>query len=343
MSAPVDPQDPSRDAAPPPDEPAGAPWPRYAPPPEPGAPAAPPPEPAAAPAPPPLARPRAATLLLTLLALFPLGLAAQALWPAAGLVWTQLFVFGLPAAALAARAGLDPKAFLRLGPPPPLALALAVPVGAAALLLGGALQALWMTLLPPALLEAFDVARVFDQPPASLVVIVLAATVLAPLCEEVTFRGFLLSALRLRLGPRGALVLSALAFAAMHLDPVRLPGLLFLGLLYGWLSWRAGSVWPAVVAHAVNNAAATALALQSGTSADPATPEPAAAGLALALGAALLWPLARAYHRSTGSPPAPEQALAPGGSRTGRWPGWVKAGVLLAAVSLGFIGWLPRR
>ena len=291
----------------------------------------------------PLARPRAASYLLALAALFPVGLAAQALSPAAGLTWTQLFVFALPAAALVARRGLAPAPFLRLGAPPGRALALAVPVGFAALLAGGALQALWSTALPAALRRAFDVGRLFDQPPLEQVVVVLAATALAPVCEELAFRGHLLSALRLRFGPAAAVSLSALAFAGWHLDPVRLPGLLFLGLLYGWLSWRAGSVWPSVVAHAVNNAAATALALKSGSGPGSEEVDPAAAALALALGGALLAPLVQAYHRATSSPLAPEQVLEAGRSPAGRWPGWALASASVAVVSLASIALLLRR
>lgn len=292
---------------------------------------------------PPLPRPRAASFLLALAALFPVGLAAQALSPAAGLTWTQLFVFALPAAALVARRGLSPAHFLRLQAAPGRALALAVPVGAAALLVGGALQALWSTLLPGALLQAFDVGRLFRQPPLAQVVVVLAATALAPVCEELAFRGHLLSALRLRFGPAAAVALSAVAFAGWHLDPVRLPGLLFLGLLYGWLSWRSGSVWPSVVAHAVNNAAATALAMQQGSGPALEEVERGPAALALAFGAALLALLVQAFHRATPAPPPPEQVLSPGRWSAGRWPRWALLAALLAAGSLALLALAARR
>ena len=81
----------------------------------------------------------------------------------------------------------------------------------------------------------------------------LIAAVLAPLAEEVAFRGYLLSALRTHLRPGVAIAASSVLFAAMHLDPVRFPAVLFLGVFLGWLAWRSGSLWPAVAAHAVNN------------------------------------------------------------------------------------------
>jgi hypothetical protein len=306
---------------------------------------APPPPPTEAPS---LPRPRAATFLLALVGLFPVGLAAQALTPAAGLVWTELFGFALPAAALVAILGLDPRPFLGLTRPPPGALRLALAVGLLAILAGGALQALWASVLPDEVLETFDVTRLFHRPPWEQRLLVFGATVLAPCCEELAFRGHLLSALRLRWSPGAAVGLSALAFALLHLDPVRLPGLLFLGTLYGWMAWRAGSVWPGVLAHAVNNGTATALALawpDSSLASGPA-PEPAAAAAVLLFSLALLAPLLLAYQRTTPTPPRPDQALSAlsaSPARAGRLPRWVPAGTLAAAGSLLLIALLARR
>ncbi len=299
------------------------------------------PAPDAAPGP-ALARPRAATFLLAQVALLPVGLVAQSLQPGAALVWTQLFVFALPAAALAGRAGLSPARFLRLVSPGPRALGLALLVGAAGLVAGGALQALWASLLPASLLETFDVARIFRRPAWERALLVGAATLLAPACEEVAFRGHLLSALRLRLGPGAAIAASAAAFALLHLDPVRLPGLLFLGALYAWLTLRSGSLYPAVLAHAVNNAAATALALGAEAGDQPA-PEAGAAVAALLLGSALLAPLLLAFHRLLPPAPAPGSALAPGTAAPGRWPRWAVVGAWAAAVSLLVIALAPGR
>jgi membrane protease YdiL (CAAX protease family) len=291
----------------------------------------------------PLARPRAATFLLLLVALFPVALAAQFVQPGAGLVWTQLCLFALPAAALAAAAGLAPARFLRLVAPPPRALGLALVIGAAAMLVGGALQALWASVLPDRLLQAFDVARLFRRPAWERSVMIGAAAGLAPVCEELAFRGHLLSALRLRARPASAIALSALAFAALHLDPVRLPGLLFLGGLYGWLTWRSGSLYPAVLAHAVNNAAATALALGSVAVERAPLQERGAAAGALLVGMALLALPVWAFQRWLPSPPGPEAALAPGRGPPGRLPSWAVASAWAAVLSLLVIALAPRR
>ena len=55
-----------------------------------------------------------------------------------------------------------------------------------------------------------------------------------------------------------AIVLSALLFACVHLPDLSflwyaLPNLALLGLILGWLRVQSGSIWPAVVAHGMNN------------------------------------------------------------------------------------------
>ncbi len=213
------------------------------------------------PAPPP-APPSAAGLALLLLAVLPISLlgawsllagalATQAALVAATVIWAR-------------RSGFEPRRLLRLGPPSPRALLLGAGVGLSGLLAGGGMQGLARSLLPQGLLETFDVGRALLDAGWSRTLLVLVVSVLPPLCEELAFRAGLQSALLGRRPPWRAIALSALAFAAFHLDPVRFGGVLLLGLLYGWLAWRTGSAWPSMVAHAVNNSTAALGLLAAG-------------------------------------------------------------------------------
>jgi uncharacterized protein len=87
--------------------------------------------------------------------------------------------------------------------------------------------------------------------------VVIVAVVLAPLWEEVTFRGFLLSALaQTRLGFWPAATISSLLWTVLHFG-YSWPGLVsvFLaGIGLSWIIRRTGSMRAAVVAHAVVNA-----------------------------------------------------------------------------------------
>jgi membrane protease YdiL (CAAX protease family) len=84
----------------------------------------------------------------------------------------------------------------------------------------------------------------------------------APLCEELLFRGLLQRVLTQRAGLVTGVVGSGLAFGLLHLsDPASVPPLIGLGLGLALLRARTGSLWPAVVAHTLNNGLAMALVL----------------------------------------------------------------------------------
>jgi membrane protease YdiL (CAAX protease family) len=106
-------------------------------------------------------------------------------------------------------------------------------------------------------LMAVEMARMLYAPDAAAWVrVVLTMAVVVPLGEELFFRGLLLRGFLLRYGPRAALVLTALLFAIVHLNPWALPSIFLVGLLLGWLVLRTGSLWCAWLAHGIYNLAA---------------------------------------------------------------------------------------
>ena len=83
---------------------------------------------------------------------------------------------------------------------------------------------------------------------------------LAPLAEEMVFRGAILRAL-LRWNSRHwvGIAISALLFALIHMNPAQMPHAFLIGLLLGWMYWRTDSIVPGVVYHWVNNTVAYVL------------------------------------------------------------------------------------
>lgn len=77
--------------------------------------------------------------------------------------------------------------------------------------------------------------------------------VVAPLMEELLFRGLILRGLLGRFRPWVAVLLSAMLFGLMHVNPWQMVPTFFLGLVFGWFYLRTGSLWPCVAAHALNN------------------------------------------------------------------------------------------
>ncbi|MEB2334543.1 MAG: type II CAAX endopeptidase family protein [Anaerolineaceae bacterium] len=79
------------------------------------------------------------------------------------------------------------------------------------------------------------------------------AVIVAPLVEEIFFRGFLFQGFRQRYGWIAALLLSSGIFAAAHLDPVSFIPTFILGAVLGYVYHRSNSLWPSVILHLLNN------------------------------------------------------------------------------------------
>jgi len=84
---------------------------------------------------------------------------------------------------------------------------------------------------------------------------------LAPVVEELVFRGALWNALERWLPGPVVIGVTSLLFAGFHLDPAQAIPLLFTGAFLGWVRWTTGSVGPAIAVHMVNNALALTLSL----------------------------------------------------------------------------------
>ena len=90
---------------------------------------------------------------------------------------------------------------------------------------------------------------------ASLVV----ASLIAPVFEEVLFRGMLFSSLNKRYGYKVGLVLSSLVFGFVHLNPAQIVTTLVLGPYLCIMYRKLGSIVPGMILHSLHNAAVTLL------------------------------------------------------------------------------------
>jgi membrane protease YdiL (CAAX protease family) len=87
-----------------------------------------------------------------------------------------------------------------------------------------------------------------------------AVVLMAPLFEEVFFRGFIFQGIRhSRLGVCGAIVLTSLAWAGTHVqyDWYQMTIIFAGGILLGVARWRSKSVYPPLAMHAAMNLMAT--------------------------------------------------------------------------------------
>jgi hypothetical protein len=106
-------------------------------------------------------------------------------------------------------------------------------------------------------------------------------------------------------------VFVAVVFSAFHMDPVGFVARFELGLLFGLLYWKTGSLWPAVMAHAANNITTTVLYLvgkaQEGQAVEE-EPDGWSVLLVASIGLAVFLPLLRFALRAKVRPaPPPER------------------------------------
>ncbi len=73
------------------------------------------------------------------------------------------------------------------------------------------------------------------------------------ICEELLFRGYIQTRLTRTAGPAMGIVIASMLFAAFHMDTVHIIAVFPLGLYLGFIAWRSGSLFPAILGHFVNN------------------------------------------------------------------------------------------
>lgn len=81
----------------------------------------------------------------------------------------------------------------------------------------------------------------------------LGIVILSPVVEEIFVRGALFSALERQAGTAVCIVLSGIFFAMLHGSLYNFIGPMIAGCAYAFLVYSFDSIWPAVLAHVINN------------------------------------------------------------------------------------------
>ncbi len=114
--------------------------------------------------------------------------------------------------------------------------------------------------LPKALVEQGEkLGRTLEQMRPETVLFILA--VIPGVCEELFFRGFLLSTLSATQRRWSAILTVAVVFAFFHMSIWRIGVPLVLGVFFGLLCWQSRSVLPGLLGHAMHNALVVGLQL----------------------------------------------------------------------------------
>jgi len=262
--------------------------------------------------------------------------------PAVGVWFNEIFCVLGVSWALTRWSGRAPAAYVRLSWPGGAAVLFAAALALANFFgLAAPINALSEHLAPPSWRDAVDITHVIDQfSRVDLWLFSGATVVAAAFCEEFLFRGVVQQGLTASAAhPAEAIFRTALIFAFIHLNPVWFPALLELGLLFGLLYHRTGSLVPSMVAHATTNATSLGLYFLGRTQVPDTSGEMSAtqvigmAGMGVCVLVGLLL-LARRFPAVWGKPrPAPAPFERPRISLSRALAPW------LVAASVGMLTW----
>ncbi len=107
-------------------------------------------------------------------------------------------------------------------------------------------------IVPPAVVDAYKTARASGH----VLTLGFALVIIAPLMEELLFRGFLFRGYAdSRLGAAGAILLTSVIWAVMHVqyEIFYIVQIVVLGCVFGWIRWRSGSTLLTIILHALVN------------------------------------------------------------------------------------------
>ncbi len=160
----------------------------------------------------------------------------------------------IPLGIIFSRHGFFPRRDLLLGPVSPVVLVIALLMALAALAPTSLMAELSLRLHPPDPKWIKFFADNLTNSPGQMVLAAAGGVILAPLVEEIIFRGLLQRLVSRTWGPWPGIVVSALVFGLAHSEPWFLFGLIGVGLLLGFLFEATHSLSACWAAHALHNA-----------------------------------------------------------------------------------------
>ncbi|MGH7597928.1 MAG: lysostaphin resistance A-like protein [bacterium] len=145
--------------------------------------------------------------------------------------------------------------FREVFPFTPISLSLLLPmaltvIGMSIILSEGNNYVLKFLPIPPQIAKVFQ--DVFGTPEKFWGTL-LTAVIVAPLTEELLFRGLVLRGFLRNYSVRKAIIVSALLFGVFHILPWQIPGAAILGAIFAWWFVQTRSLLPCLFGHALNN------------------------------------------------------------------------------------------
>lgn len=176
----------------------------------------------------------------------------------AGMIRLSLILPGIvsiifPLYLLSRRSETGFRKQFRLGPPPLGTTLLALVAATSCILPIEAFSGIFERMWPPDADYTSFILSIKPKGAPSFALTALGLAVVAPVAEELLFRGFVQRIFARNMGAPLAVTLAGALFALAHFNAQILPGVLALGILYGALFHLTRSLWHPIIAHAVFN------------------------------------------------------------------------------------------
>lgn len=87
----------------------------------------------------------------------------------------------------------------------------------------------------------------------SFLIAFITVGIIAPIAEEFLFRGVVFNTLKKRFSLAWTIVIQGILFGMFHLNLVQGSYATLLGIVFGYVTYKTKSLWPAIIIHIVNN------------------------------------------------------------------------------------------
>lgn len=207
-------------------------------------------------------RPAYLFLLLVIGLHFTVGSVLQVANPAFGIAFGEFFFFAGLTWLMVRAQNFEPVSFLALRLPSARVMVASLVVALAGFFVAGGVNAINRWIVGPEIASRYDLTGLFQvRSTGEAIFLVLGVAVLAPLGEELVFRGYLHRVLGARYGIVRSMWVTSGLFALIHFNPASILALFTLGGVFAVLRARTGSLWPPILAHAIQNGMSSGLVL----------------------------------------------------------------------------------
>ena len=91
----------------------------------------------------------------------------------------------------------------------------------------------------------------------SVIMSIITIGIVAPFAEEFLFRGIIYNTLKKKISIKWTIIIQAVLFGVFHGNLIQGSYATLLGIVFGYVTYKTKSLWPAVIIHMVNNLIAT--------------------------------------------------------------------------------------